>query len=210
MGELVVNGQAVPDSNFASLFRSVFSRTHDLEQPGIIQFLGALRQIGVHSKELSSRAVQEVYGSPLPPNGNAAARLTAFRGRVPAGPGGGGDNDDGEEEERPKWDDDADRFVTPVVQRQRPLAAAAAASPLAHSAKSAASTFEYKPLQLAAKGITSSSSSVSSPAPAAASATARSSSSSKQKQKNKEGTGKVGVGEIQQAPGKRPKILYIY
>ena len=30
-GELVVNGQAVPDSNFASLFRSVFFRTHDLE-----------------------------------------------------------------------------------------------------------------------------------------------------------------------------------
>ena len=41
-GELVVNGQAVPDSNLASLFRSVFSRTHDLEQPGINQFLGAL------------------------------------------------------------------------------------------------------------------------------------------------------------------------
>ena len=39
--ELVVNGIAVPDSNFASLFRSVFSRTHDLEQPGIHQFLGA-------------------------------------------------------------------------------------------------------------------------------------------------------------------------
>ena len=43
-GELVVNGIAVPESNFASLFRSVFSRMHDLEQPGINQFLGALRQ----------------------------------------------------------------------------------------------------------------------------------------------------------------------
>ena len=42
-GKLVVNGQAVPDSNFASLFRSVFSKTHDLAQPGINQFLGALR-----------------------------------------------------------------------------------------------------------------------------------------------------------------------
>ena len=41
-GELVV-----PDFNFASLIRSVFSRKHDLEQPGINQYLGALRQIGV-------------------------------------------------------------------------------------------------------------------------------------------------------------------
>ena len=46
-GELVVNGQVVSDSNFASLIRSVFSRKHDLEQPGINQFLGALRQIEV-------------------------------------------------------------------------------------------------------------------------------------------------------------------
>ena len=61
-GEFVVNGQAVPDSNFASLFQSVISRTHDLKQPGINQFLGALRQIGVHGKDLSGRAVQAVYG----------------------------------------------------------------------------------------------------------------------------------------------------
>ena len=94
-GELVVNNQAVPDSNFASLFRSVFSRTHNLEQPGINQFLGALRQLGVHGKELSGRAVQEAYGSPLPPKGNAAARLAAIRGRVPAGV----DDDDDEYEQ---------------------------------------------------------------------------------------------------------------
>ena len=62
-GKLVVNGQAVPDSNFALLFRSVFSRTHDMEQPGVNQFLGALRQIGVQDKELRGRVVQEAYGS---------------------------------------------------------------------------------------------------------------------------------------------------
>ena len=128
-GELVVNGQAVPDSNFASLFRSVFTRTHDLAQPGINQFLGALRQIGVHGKELSGRAVQAAYGSPLPPRENAAARLAAFRGRVPAGgveDAGGDDQGDGDN------DDDAVRFVTPVAQQPRPpslSAAAAAAAP---------------------------------------------------------------------------------
>ena len=73
----------------------MFSRTHDLEQPGINQFLGALRQLGVHFKELSGRAVQEAYGSPLPPKGNAAARLAAIRGRVPAGV----DDDDDEYEQ---------------------------------------------------------------------------------------------------------------
>ena len=134
----MVNGQAVPDSNFASLFRIVFSRTHDLEQPGINQFLGALHQIEVHGKELSGRAVQAIYGSPLPPRENAAARLAAFRGRVPAG---GIDQGDGD-------NDDADRFVTPVAQRPRPppLSAAAAAAVPAAAAKSG----KYKSLMTVA------------------------------------------------------------
>ena len=106
----------------------MFSRTHDLEQPGINQFLGALRQLGVHGKELSGRAVQEAYGSPLPPKGiAAAARLAVFRGRVPAG---GGDDDDDEDEQGLQADEEP--FVTPVAQRPRPLASAAA--PLAHPA----------------------------------------------------------------------------
>ena len=186
-GELVVNGQAVPDSNFALLFRSVFSKTHDLEKPGINQFLGALQQIGVYCKELSGRAVQAVYGSLLPPRVDAAARLAEFRGRVRAGVG----DDDGDHQ----GDEDGDRFVTPVAQRQRPLAAAAAF--LAHAAKSS----QYKSLMAiaadatAAKKASAASSSSSGSSPAAAS------SSSKKKQ-----DGKGGV----QPPGKRPNILYVY
>ena len=139
----------------------MFSRTHDLEQPGINKFLGALRQLGVHGKELSGRAVQEAYGSPLPPKGNAAAaaRLAAFRGRVPAGV----DDDDDEYEQGPQADEEP--FVTPVSQRPRTLAAAAA--PLAHAAKSG----QYKSLlSIAAEANAAkkaSSSSVSSPAAAA-------------------------------------------
>ena len=106
----------------------MFSRTHALEQPGINQFLGAQRLIGVHIKELSGRAVQAVYGSPLPPRGDAAARLAAFRGRVRAGGGDDGVDNQG--------DKDDDRFVTPVAQRPRPFAAATTAAPLANAAKS--------------------------------------------------------------------------
>ena len=171
----MVNGQAVPYSNFASIFRSVFSRTHDLEQPGINQFLGALRQLGVHGKELSCRAVQEAYGSPLPPKVNAtAARLAAFRGRVSAG----GDGDD-EYEQGPQADEEP--YVTPIAQRPRPLAAAAAAY-LAHAAKSG----QYKSLLSIAAEATAakkaSSSTVSSPAAAASS-----SSGKQQQQKKKQG-----------------------
>ena len=131
--KLKVNGQAVPDCKFALLFRCVFSRTHDMEKPGINQFLGALCQIGVHVKELSGRLVREAYGSPLPLRENAAARSAAFRGRVPAGVGG--DDDDGES---PKPDEEL--FVTPVGQRPRYLAAVAAAATLSHGTNSAATT----------------------------------------------------------------------
>ena len=92
-----------------------------MAQTGINQFLGALRQIGVHDKELSGRAVEDVYGSPLPPSGDAAARLATFRGRVSAG---GGDDE--------QRDDNSDRLVTPIAHRPRHLAAA----PLGHATKS--------------------------------------------------------------------------
>ena len=159
-----------------------------MEQPGINQFLGALRQIGVHGKELSGRAVHAVYGSPMPPRVDASARLAAFRGRVVAGANG---DDDGDEQR----DEDVDRFVTPVAQRPRPLAAAA---PLAHAAKSG----QYKSLMAIAADATAarkasasaSSFSVSSPA-------AGSSSSGKQQR---------GKRKVQQPPGKRPNILYVY
>ena len=86
-----------------------------MQQPGINQFNGTLRRLGVRGKELSGRSLQEVYGSPLPPRENAAARLAVFRGRVPAGGGEAGKNEE--------------HFETPVAHRPRPLATAAAAKP---------------------------------------------------------------------------------
>ena len=60
-GELVVNGVAEPNSNFNSLFSSMVGRVRNLEQPGIDKFLGALRQIGVKSNELSGQPLQRMY-----------------------------------------------------------------------------------------------------------------------------------------------------
>ena len=60
-GELVVNGVAEPHTDFNSLFSSMVGRVHDLQQPGIDKFLGALRQIGVKSDELSGQQLQRLY-----------------------------------------------------------------------------------------------------------------------------------------------------
>ena len=60
-GKLVLNGVAKPNTDFNALFSSMVGRVHDLKQPGIDKFLGALRQIGVRSNELSSQSLQRMY-----------------------------------------------------------------------------------------------------------------------------------------------------
>ena len=62
-GELVVNGVVEPNTNFNSLFSSMVGHEHDLEQPGIDKFLGALRQIGIKSRELSGKSLQRMYSN---------------------------------------------------------------------------------------------------------------------------------------------------
>ena len=62
-GELVINGVADPNTDFNALFSSMVGRVHDLKQPGIDKFLGALRQIGVKRNELSGQSLQRMYSS---------------------------------------------------------------------------------------------------------------------------------------------------
>ena len=57
-GEIEVNGEPIPGSNFNSLFKSMVGRKQNLNLPGIAQFLGALRQMGVRSSELSGTDVK--------------------------------------------------------------------------------------------------------------------------------------------------------
>ena len=64
-GELVINGVPEPTTNFNELFSSMVGRVHDLQQPGIDKFLGALREIGVTSNELSGQSLQRMYSTTL-------------------------------------------------------------------------------------------------------------------------------------------------
>ena len=62
-GELVINGVAELNTDFNALFSSMVGLVHDLQQPGIDKFLGALRQIIVKSIELSGQLLQRMYSS---------------------------------------------------------------------------------------------------------------------------------------------------
>ena len=64
-GELVINGVADPNTDFNALFSRMVGRVHNLKQPAIDKILGALRQIGVKSNELSGQSLQRMYsGTP--------------------------------------------------------------------------------------------------------------------------------------------------
>ena len=60
-GELVINGVTEQNTDFYALFSSIIGRVHDLKQPGIDKRLGALRQDGVKSNELSGQSLQRMY-----------------------------------------------------------------------------------------------------------------------------------------------------
>ena len=77
-GELVVNGQVEPGTNFNNLFQSMVGRTQDLTQPGINKFLGALHQIGVKTDDLSGKELKALY-APRPPPGSVSQRLATLR-----------------------------------------------------------------------------------------------------------------------------------
>ena len=83
-GEIEVNGEPVPGSNFDDLFKSMVGRKQNLNLPGIAQFLGALRQMGVRSNELSGNEVKEIYKG-TKPHGGIQSRLAALRGNEQVG-----------------------------------------------------------------------------------------------------------------------------
>jgi hypothetical protein len=81
VGEIVVNGVVVPNSNFNSLIKSMVSPYSDLNQTGVDSFMDALHQIGVRLIELSGKLVKLMYNPPAP-RGTSQKRLAALRGRT--------------------------------------------------------------------------------------------------------------------------------
>jgi len=106
-GEIDINGETISGTNFNELFKSMVGPKPNLNLPGIAQFLGALRQIGVKSTELSGIKLQELYRG-APPKGAPRARLATLRGQQQ------GIEEEAEDEE----DDSADMsFTTPQARR---------------------------------------------------------------------------------------------
>ena len=76
--EISVNGELIPGSNFTALFSNMTARNANLNQPGIGQFLSALRQLGVKSEELSGERLRRMFAS-TSPRGPIQPRLAALR-----------------------------------------------------------------------------------------------------------------------------------
>ena len=90
-GEAVVSGNAIPGSNFKSLFKSMVSNQQNLNQVGIDEFLLALQSLGVKKDDIS--------GEPLTINyNNVAPYSTQQRHSTPIKYV---DEDDNEEDVRP-------------------------------------------------------------------------------------------------------------
>ena len=60
-GETLVYGDAIPGSNFKSLFKSMVSNQQDLHQVGIDDFLRALRSVGVKKDKISGEPLKIRY-----------------------------------------------------------------------------------------------------------------------------------------------------
>ena len=57
-GEAVIYGNAIPGSNFKSLFKSMVSNQQNLNQVGIDEFLRALRSLGVKKDDISGEPLK--------------------------------------------------------------------------------------------------------------------------------------------------------
>ena len=60
-GKAVVYEDAIPGSNFKSLFKSIVSNQQDLHQVSIDDFLRALRSLGVKKDEISGEPLKIKY-----------------------------------------------------------------------------------------------------------------------------------------------------
>ena len=65
-GEAVVYGDAIPDSNFKSLFKSMVSNQQHLNQVGIDKFLRSLRSLGVKKDDISGEPLEIKYSNVAP------------------------------------------------------------------------------------------------------------------------------------------------
>ena len=65
-GEAVVYGDAIPGSNFKSLFKSMVSNQQNLNQVSIDEFLRALRSLGVKKDDISGEPLKIKYSSVVP------------------------------------------------------------------------------------------------------------------------------------------------
>ena len=59
--EAVVYGDAIPGSNFKSLFKSMVSNQQNLNQVGIDEFLRAIRSLGVKKDDISGELLKIKY-----------------------------------------------------------------------------------------------------------------------------------------------------
>ena len=65
-GEAVIYGEAIPSSNFKSLFKSIRSSQQNLNQVGIDEFLRELRSLGVKKDEISGKPLKIKYKNVAP------------------------------------------------------------------------------------------------------------------------------------------------
>ena len=65
-GKAVVYGDAIPGSNFKSLFKSMVSNQQNLNQVGIDKFLRALRSLGVKKDDQSGEPLKIKYSNVAP------------------------------------------------------------------------------------------------------------------------------------------------
>ena len=68
-GEVVVYKDAIPGSNFKSLFKSMVSNQQNLNQVNIDEFLSALQSLGVKKYEISGEPLKIKYKN-VPPYGS--------------------------------------------------------------------------------------------------------------------------------------------
>ena len=65
-GEALVYGDAIPGSNFKSLFKSMVRNQQNLNQVGIDAFLRALKSLGVKKDDISGEPLKIKYSSVAP------------------------------------------------------------------------------------------------------------------------------------------------
>jgi hypothetical protein len=115
-GEIGVNGQPVTGTDFNELFKNMVMPNPNLNLPGIAPFLGALRQIGIKSNELSGARLHQLYrGTQF--KGAPRARLADLR-RIQTVVREEEEEEEDDDDDKEKFADfDESSFSTPQVRR---------------------------------------------------------------------------------------------